>query len=85
MMKKTYSRPDIYFEDFSLSTNIATSCEKTPFNHIEMCGVKLNRVDVLFDGGEYFKNCTIAIKEGDNPFDNLCYHNPTADENVFFS
>ena len=26
-MKKTYSKPDIFFEDFTLSTNIAGDCE----------------------------------------------------------
>lgn len=83
MMKKTYSRPDICFEDFSLSTNIAAGCEEKPFNHTEWCGVKWGKKDILF--GDGFLNCTKNIMEGDSEFNGLCYHNPNVDQNVFFS
>ena len=42
-MKKAYSKPDIVFEDFSLSTNIAAGCEENPSLYTETvntCGVK---------------------------------------------
>lgn len=83
MSKKTYSTPDIFFEDFSLSTNIAAGCEERPFNHTEMCGVKWGKVDILFAEG--FSNCGIDIIEGEAKYDGLCYHNPSEDNNVFFS
>lgn len=36
-MKKTYVKPQIYFEDFQLSANIAAGCGK-PINHtMETC------------------------------------------------
>ena len=31
-MKKQYVKPELYFEDFELSANIATGCE-APTNH----------------------------------------------------
>jgi hypothetical protein len=39
MSKKQYSAPDIFFEDFSLSTSIAAGCEEKPFGYTDMCGV----------------------------------------------
>jgi hypothetical protein len=84
LMKKTYSRPDIWFEDFSLSTNIAAGCEATPFDHSEGCGVKINRVDILFSDS-FGDTCNVKIIDGDPNYNGLCYHNPTMDRNVFFS
>ena len=85
MMKKTYSKPDICFEDFSLSTNIAAGCEKRPFNHTEVCGVKWGKANILFSESLGISNCNVNVIEGDPKYNGLCYHNPTADQNVFFS
>jgi hypothetical protein len=81
-MKKTYSKPDIFYEDFSLSTNIAASCELHPTEFIgdtfivDMGGV------ILLNNDEY---CTFPIEDGKNEFDNLCYHVPYDSFNVFMS
>ena len=83
MSKKIYSKPEILFEDFSLSTNIAAGCEKVPFSNVENCGVKWGKL-VLF-GEEGYSNCSNKIIEGKNSYDNLCYHNPNEGFNVFNS
>ncbi len=85
MSKKIYSVPDIQFEDFSLSTNIAAGCEEEPFGNTETCGVKWSKVAILFASGAPIDNCNVKIVEGDPNYNGLCYHNPTLENNVFFS
>lgn len=80
-MKKTYSKPDIFFEDFSLSTSIAAGCEKKPFKQGDGCGVKWGAL-MLFT---QTLNCKDKIVEGDSEYNKLCYHNPWESYNVFYS
>jgi hypothetical protein len=81
-MKKIYSKPDIYFEDFSLSTNIAAGCELQPINAEDtQCAVVYGRYHLLADD----THCTRAIEDGKNEFNNLCYHVPYESFNVFNS
>ena len=83
-MKKTYNKPDIIFEDFSLSTNIAAGCEEYPFNNTDQCGVYISKGKILF--GDGFVNCNKSLFEIENPkYNDLCYHNPTETYNVFNS
>ena len=91
-MKKTYSKPDIFFEDFSLSTSIAAGCEVYPTNSTDACGVKWKKGAYLFTSALYGCNRIITDAEKDpekNLVDSkgngLCYHNPSADYNVFNS
>lgn len=82
MMKKQYSAPDIFFEDFSLSTNIAAGCEETPFNNTDKCGVLGGpKGQTIFT--EEILGCDKKIIGG--YYNGLCYHNPYDDYNVFFS
>jgi hypothetical protein len=83
-MKKAYSTPDIFFENFSLSTNIAAGCEEKPFNLVEGCGVKWSKGQILFVDG-VSDNCTKKVTSGDANYNGLCYHNPSESYNVFFS
>ncbi len=81
-MKKTYSKPDIFYEDFSLSTNIAANCELHPTEFIgDTFIVDLGGV-ILLTNMEY---CNYHIEDGKNEFDNLCYHVPTDSYNIFSS
>lgn len=82
-MKKVYSKPDIFFEDFSLTTNIAAGCEEKPFDFSERCGVKWSKGQILFD--DSFENCTKDIINGASDYNQLCYHNPYDHYNVFYS
>ena len=89
MNKKKYSKPDICFEDFSLSTNIAAGCEKKPSNATEDCGVRWGNIFIFIEG---INGCTSKIVEGatqgnwvDKENNGLCYHNPSDVFNVFNS
>lgn len=82
-MKKTYSKPDIIFEDFSLSTNIAAGCEEKPFGNTNDCGVKWSQGVFIFSGS--INGCNTHVIEGDGEYNSLCYHNPENNYNVFNS
>lgn len=84
-MKKAYTKPAIMFEDFTLSTNIAGSCEiktNTPSSgncayeaHDEFLGVEMiftNKVNACL------------TTEDDGEYNNICYQVPYG-ENLFNS
>ena len=82
-MKKTYSKPEIAFEDFSLSVGIAAGCEIKIGNQSEgSCGY-------AYPGG---MGSTMFVKDGicnvvveDSSTNGFCYHNPSAANNIFNS
>ena len=89
MMKKLYSAPDIFFEDFSLSTNIAAGCEVKPVNNAAVCAVQYWRTFIFVND---INACEKKIHDGaldDNHVDSknngLCYHVPNSVFNVFNS
>jgi hypothetical protein len=84
MRKKLYSSPDIFFEDFSLSTNIAAGCEEKPHNSTDTCGVLWTKGTILFING-VTDDCTKKVIDGSDQGNGLCYHNPSDSYNVFFS
>lgn len=83
-MRKAYQKPEIMFEDFSLSTNIAGDCEgefvKTLVRN--SCGVELNDGTTIFVEGS--TGCTIEMGE-DYMYNGLCYHVPYESGNLFNS
>lgn len=82
-MKKSYSKPDITFESFSLSTNIAAGCEEKPVFNTDPChGVSWGK-QIIFTSESL--GCTSVVPEGMDEYNRLCYHNPSADYNVFNS
>lgn len=83
-MKKTYTKPEILFESFTLSTNIAGTCEiKTYLPSNNTCGMEWEGVGIVFM--ETMTGCTdVKISEGGN-FDGICYHVPTETSNLFNS
>ena len=81
-MKKAYSKPEIFFEDFSLSTNIAAGCELFPNFAENECGVKWSKGKMLFVTG--VTGCTTIVEDESEGNDFPCYHNPS-DPNVFNS
>lgn len=79
-MKKTYDKPVILFDDFSLSTTIAAGCEfTTNLQGDNVCGYP-TRNGVVFtsevNGCEYHEPDTN---------DSLCYHVPNDYANIFNS
>ena len=84
-MKKVYSKPEIVFENFSLTTNIAGGCEVktwTPTN-ADLCAYQPPRFPDLNIFLEESSACT--TKEADGEYDGFCYHIPTETNNLFNS
>ena len=82
-MKKTYTKPEIVFENFSLSTGIAAGCEESTSLHLGgECGIKWGKGTIFLEG---INGCLTKIVDGDSAYNGLCYHNPDASYNVFNS
>lgn len=85
-MKKTYEKPQIMFEDFTLSTNIAAGCEvKTDTQANGTCAYTtvdefLGAVNIFLEG---ISACTTKAAGGE--YNGFCYHNPYDSNNLFNS
>ena len=82
-MKKRYEKPQIVFEDFALSTNIAANCEhQTSLQTEGACGLD-------FGGDMIFLINVTGCKEkydvDDGQFNGICYHVPIETSNLFNS
>ena len=80
-MKKTYEKPAIIFEDFSLSTSIAAGCElETPLpSYEENCGYPIKGAIIFVEGTQ----CTSYPQDG--TYNGFCYHVPLDTNNLFNS
>ena len=88
-MKKNYSKPDIMFESFQLSANIAASCSwminGLDLHDRETCSNQFS------DGQELFANSGICVKvvspdtDRDGVVDQYCYHVPYSTYMIFNS
>lgn len=84
-MKKVYSKPEIFFEDFTLTTNIAGDCEhKTNTPSSYQCGVNASGINVFLEGMTGCEDFEVVAVGGDGEFNNICYHVPYG-ENLFNS
>ena len=80
-MKKTYTKPEISFESFAMSTNIAGSCEldtKMPTAD-KLCGYPINGSVIFVEGTQ----CTRYPSGG--VYDGFCYHVPVEGKHLFNS
>lgn len=85
-MKKVYSKPEIMFEDFTLSVNIAGDCEeKTNLPSNSTCGMDFSGLKVFLDGISGCSDITVTNLGGDGEYNGICYHIPTGDKNLFNS
>lgn len=77
-MKKAYVKPEVYFENFELSANIATGCGK-PLGHTEsQCkDIFGGYADIVFAEG-----CLMNLED---PQYDWCYHNPSDATKLFTS
>lgn len=86
-MKKTYSKPDIVFENFAMSTNIAGDCES-------FVGNPAKGTCAVIGSGDIYMFST-AVSQCDytpegmggkaDEWDGFCYHVPTEYNNLFNS
>lgn len=88
-MKKMYSKPEIVFENFAISTNIAGDCEVPFVNNPSKgsCAVTGTGGIAVFDSQV---GAVCVFKPGevgydDDYYDQLCYHVPTEYNNLFNS
>jgi hypothetical protein len=85
-MKKPYSKPDIMFESFSLSSNIALCDVRCNTPTENQCGYRFG-AEMLFVSSVIA--CTTPVLDGSihlgGRYDGLCYHNPHDQNNLFGS
>ena len=90
-MKKTYSKPEIMFEDFTMSESIATGCEKIANQALFECKYMYSRKYEIFAAEHGCRDSLDVERDpvtGDYifPQDNgLCYHVPAESNNLFTS
>ena len=83
-MKKTYTKPEISFESFLMSTNIAGDCNvKTDTKGNMDCGLYFTGFGMVFMTG--INGCTGLEVEVDGSFNGICYHVPTEKTDLFNS
>lgn len=84
-MKKVYTKPEIMFEDFTLSTSIAScgfeATHDTSLGKWGCKGYQLRSGDIVFMA-EY-NGCVTVEADGD--YNGYCYHVPTISLNLFGS
>ena len=85
-MKKAYVQPDIIFDSFSLSENVATAnanCTRNITNQYSGdCGLQYGNKVVFVQGAG---GCHFKVVDGSPMFNGLCYHIPTGDRRLFNS
>ena len=80
--KKSYQKPDLFFESFALSQNIAAACEGEALFVENACPViiHLGSLEITIFGQSPM--CEFIPP---NPDDFICYHAPSEMNNVFAS
>lgn len=81
-MTKEYVKPQIVFEEFSLSTNIAAGCEGRVDNPSKgVCAIiGTGGINMFVDTVE-----ACDFTPPDEKHNGFCYHVPTEDKNLFNS
>ncbi len=80
-MKRTYIKPDICFDSFEMSTSMAAGCEMIGSNQdAYACPVLIPAWGI-----SVFMALGICDTHPPENMDTICYHVPTADNNVFNS
>ena len=83
-MRKTYSKPEVMFENFAMSINIAVGCEGPQVGPVkDTCYVVGTGGVKMFDS-DMVNVCDYVPSPGD-PYDGYCYHVPTESNNLFNS
>ena len=87
-MKKTYEKPMIIFEDFSLSTSIAAGCEGIVGNPTAGSCAVLGSGGIAVFSSSMTEVCDYTpegLGQPEDKWDGLCYHVPTEDYTLFNS
>ena len=81
-MKKTYKKPEIMFEDFSLSTSIAAACEYGASHTQYVCAYEDEFLEAVIFTND-IDACTTKMQDGAH--NGICYHVPAETSNIFAS
>ncbi len=81
-MKRAYKKPEIMFEDFSLSVNIA-SCEVSTNFARNVCTYEVPGIGNVFNTGMAL--CDGFPVDKDGAYNGICYHVPIEDKQLFAS
>lgn len=84
-MKKTYVKPEIMFEDFSLNNSITVGCEKISQQTENACAYV---VETEYGTFKVFTSALTGICDtfkADGDYKGICYHVPSSANNVFTS
>ena len=85
-MKKVYTKPEIIFENFALSSNIAGGCEvRTNTPSQGNCAYIVNAGPVTFNIFLSDMQGICTTTEADGDYNGICYHVPTETNNLFNS
>ena len=86
-MKKAYSKPDMVFESFTMSTNIAGDCEGNPVHNPSryVCGIPGSGPGMNLFSADMTGANGCQIPHQDDVNDEFCYHNPSEYSNLFNS
>lgn len=82
-MKKPYVRPEVYFENFELSTNIATGCEYKSNHTKNQCGWYVEGIGNVFLSD--VTTCSYKQPDSETNQYGICYHVPVDTSNLFTS
>lgn len=81
-MKKEYTKPDVVFESFSLSSSVTLNCEKKVNFAVNVCGrIPISPGVYVFTAE--MTGCTTGYKY--EQYNGVCYHNPLETNNMFNS
>ncbi len=83
-MKKQYQKPMMYFESFQLSQSIATGCASDAKFAEDQCAVFIPDIGATIFGDAHASNSQCEWSP-EGFADRVCYHIPTAGDNVFGS
>jgi len=86
-MKKTYSKPEIFYESFAACTNIAAGCERIVGNPSkDSCAIEgSGGVAVFTDTLSVCDFTPEKMGQAADQWDGFCYHVPTEKTNLFNS
>ena len=87
-MKKTYSKPEIFFEDFSLSTSISVGCDRIVGNPTEGNCAVTGTGGVAIFADDMTGICVFtpgSFGQPNDTWDGFCYHVPSDQNDLFNS
>ena len=86
-MKKLYSKPEIMFENFSMSVNVAAGCENINRNPTSGVCAYIIPADEFDPEKHVFtgKIGACIVKEESGDYNGICYDTPSETYNLFSS